>query len=126
MPLHAVAVTDAPAFDAQPVTNFDVAHAITGSECYVATFHQAHIGDQSHTTIFIGEIWPNDVVENVIFDSIYGGRKGSETFGSIGMLERSGVDGETGKMIQMRVRYQVSGDQCSIDICRICFRCLIR
>ncbi len=124
--LHAVAVTDAPAFDAEAVADFDVARAVAGSECHVAAFHQAHVGDQSDTAIFVREVGPDDVVEDVVFDGIYGGGKGSETFGLIGMLERSGVDGETGKVVQVRVRYQVGGDQCSSDVCRVCFGCLIR
>ena len=123
--LHAVAVTDAPAFDIEAVAHFDVAHAVAGPECHVAAFYQAHVGDQSDPAIFVGEVRPDDVVEDVIFDRIDGGWKGGETLGPIGMLERGGVDGETGKVVQVRVRYQVSRDQCSIDICRICFCCLI-
>lgn len=70
--LHAVAVTDAPAFDAESVADFDVAHAVAGSEGHVAAFDQTHVGDEADTTIFVREVGPDDVVEDVVFDSVNG------------------------------------------------------
>jgi hypothetical protein len=55
--------------------------------------------DKSDAAIFIGQVWPDDVVENVGFDGVDGGGKSCQTFWPGCACETCCVDDEAGEMV---------------------------
>ena len=93
--LDAVAVRDLPGAHGEAVADFDVAAAGAGAEGDVAAFGEALEGDEADAAVFVGEVGPDDVVEDVALDGVDGAGEGSETFGARGVVEGGCVDGET-------------------------------
>ena len=54
MPPHTCPMTDAPAFNSQTVTDFNVALTFTVTESNVTAFCQAHISHKADTAILVG------------------------------------------------------------------------
>ena len=104
MDFEAVAVADAPGFDGQTVAEFDVAAAVAVAEGDVAAFDETHVADEADAAFFVGEVGPDDVVEDVGFDGVDGAGKSGELFGPGGVLEGSGVDGKAREMVEVGVR----------------------
>lgn len=66
-PLLAPPMTDAQTLGQQPVTGANVASRLSTSEPWVSTFNQALISEETGTTIFIRQIWPDNIIKHVIF-----------------------------------------------------------
>lgn len=116
---HAVTMGDTPGLDRQPIAELDVASAVAVAEGDIATFDEAHIGDKADAAFFVGEVGPDDIVEDVRLDSVDGGREGGDFFGAGGVLEGGGVDGEAAEMVEVRVGDEVGGDEVAEEICGV-------
>lgn len=87
MAFHAVAVGDTPGFDGEAITELDVASSVSVAERDIPTFDEAHVGDEADAAFFIGEVGPDDIVEDVGFDGVDGGGEGGDFLGAGGVLE---------------------------------------
>ena len=69
---HAVAMGDTPGFNREPVAEFDIASTTSLAESDVSALYEAHVRDQTDAAFLIGEVRPDDIIENMAFDSING------------------------------------------------------
>jgi hypothetical protein len=98
---HTVAVRDFEAADGEAVADFDVAVAVAFSYSNVAAFLKALEGEEADTAVFVCEVWPDDVVEEVGFDGVDGEGEGSEAFWAGRVVESGSVDDESGHVVEM-------------------------
>jgi hypothetical protein len=69
--LDAVAVAYAKCLDQQTVAYLDVALALAIAQRRAPALYEPEIGEQSSTIVFVAEIRPDDVVEDVVFKGLY-------------------------------------------------------
>ena len=91
-PAHAVAVGDFEALDAEPVTYFYVAAAVALAQCDVAAFGEPLECHKPDAAVFVGQVGPDDVVEEMRFDGIDGKRESCEALRPGGVVKGGGID----------------------------------
>jgi hypothetical protein len=100
----------APALRSQAFCDFNIASPITVSEKVISTLGETHVCYEADTAVFVGEIWPDYIVEDVSSDGFNGLWKGGAAFSACGRLKGRCVDDEAGHVVQMRV-----GDEDGVD-----------
>ena len=76
-----VPMAHTPDLDGQPVVDFKVAFAVALSHCRRTTFNQAHVSNHAGPVLFVGQIWPQDIVEDVCFERGNSGWESGHPFG---------------------------------------------
>lgn len=75
--LDAVPMTNSKAFYGEAVADFDVSGGGAVTEHAVAAFLEALERDETDTAVFVSEVGPDEIVEDVLFDGVDGEREGS-------------------------------------------------
>lgn len=69
-----MAMRNLEAFGTQAIADFDEAAPGAFAKSDITALCQALKRHEAHATVFVGEVRPDDVVENVRLDGIHGGR----------------------------------------------------
>jgi len=93
-PAHAVAVGDFEALDAETVAYFYVAAAVAFAQRDVAAFGEPLECHEPDAAVFVGQVGPDDVVEEVRFDGIDSERESCEALRPGSVVKGGGVDDE--------------------------------
>jgi hypothetical protein len=96
-------MADLERFRAETVTHIDVAAALALTHHGIAAFLQPLECHESYATVLIAEIGPDNVVEDVSFDSIDGAGQSSERLRFGCRVESCRIDSETRYVIEMRM-----------------------
>ena len=84
---HAVAMGDAPGFNRESVAKLNIASTIALAESNVSALYEAHVRHQANTVFFIREVRPDNIIEDMAFDSINGEWESGHLFRAGGVLE---------------------------------------
>jgi len=63
--LHAVSVADFESLDPYTITYFDESSSAPLAKRNITTFCESLEGHQAYTPVFVCEVWPNNIVEDV-------------------------------------------------------------
>lgn len=113
--LYAVAVTDAPDLDEQPVADLRVALALAVAEGRTAPLDETQVSDQAGAVVLVAEVRPYDVIEDVSLEGVDGPRKTGELLGA-SPGGAGGVDDEAGDVVKVRVCDEVGFDEGAGDV----------
>ena len=78
--LQVVSVADVVPLHAEAVAHLDVASAMALAERDVAAFGEPLEGDEADAAVFVGQVRPDDVVEDVCLYGVDGGRERGQSF----------------------------------------------
>jgi hypothetical protein len=123
--LNAVAVTHAPNLDQQAITNFRVSLSLTIPQSGTPTFHKPEIGHEPSAIVFVTEIWPNDIVENMgleRMDRVW--QPGQFLWPRSRRACR--VNDKCRDVVKMGVGYQIGVDERAGNVLGICVRVMER
>lgn len=115
-------MTDTDTLRYEGLTGPNVTSSVPLAEARIPSFDKALIRNEPGSSVFIRQIWPDDVVEHVIFNGRDDGRQSRYSLGSIARFDEGSINGQTGQMIQMRVCDQNSSDDLTKYIRRIRLR----
>lgn len=79
---------------------------------------EAAVGKEADAVVFVREIGPYHVVEDVLLDGRYGGRVCHEQFG-VRMIKSSSIHDKAGEMIEMCVSYEIGRHKVLEYVCGI-------
>jgi len=102
------------------VANFDETARIAVAEGGVSTFGQPLERYKTDAVVFVGQVGPDYVVEDVGLDRIYGKGKCCEAFRSGCVMESCCIYCEAGKVIEMWVGDEVGADVLSDNMDGVC------
>lgn len=86
----------------------------------VTSFGQSLKGNKPHSSVFVGQVGPNDVIEDMRFDRVDGKRQRGKTLGFRRIVKGGSVDNESGEMIEMWMGDEVRCDVLTNDVHSIC------
>lgn len=116
LPLHTLPMANAETFYEQPIAGPIVAQLMPTTHAGIATFNQSLIGDEPGSSIFIGEVGPNNIIEKMGFDG--GNHRGESRqwlwFASC--FESRRANEEPRQMIEVRVGDEDRADNLSDDV----------
>jgi hypothetical protein len=115
---YAMAVADAPRFDQKTIAYFDVAFSFAVAQRRTATIDEAQVREQADAIVFVTQIWPDNIVEDVILKGLDCVGKSRQLLGSRSRQSGS-VDNEAGNVIEVRMRDEKGIDERTRDMASI-------
>ena len=123
---HTATMRDVESFHGQAIADFNVAATFTVAQGEVSAFREALKGDKASPAFFVGEVGPDDVVEDVGFDSVDGGRESSKLFRPGSVLEGGCINSKAGEVVEVRMSNEVCGDEVAEEVERVGFSAFVR
>jgi hypothetical protein len=106
VPLNTVTMANAPTFHTQSFTNFNITLSLTIAKRRRSTFDKSHIRDQTSAIVLIGQIWPDDIIEDVISESVNRERQSSKPLWP-DTGKSSSIHDEAGDVIEVRMSNEI-------------------
>jgi hypothetical protein len=102
----AFAMADTPALCGESVAHIDITTRLAQAKTRIASFDQSPVCDEADTMSFVGQVWPQPVIEDMVFDSLNRRGQSDNCFRFPSIFEGRGVDGHGRQVVEMRVRNQ--------------------
>lgn len=109
-------VRDGTGLYGQAVGNFEVAPRITLANGQAPAIVETHIRDEAGSTILVRQVWPDDIVKDMVPEGVDGVGQASKSFRAWTCRQSGRVDDEAGNVVEVRMRNEIGLDETASDV----------
>lgn len=119
-PPHTATMAYAKAFRDKAIADMDIAPAPIRTETRVSSFNYTFVRYEADPVVFIGQIGPDEIIEDVCPESIDDLWKSNNAFGFFAVLKPRSIDAQTRDMVKMWMGDKEGVNQLAKDIEAVC------